>query len=338
MQKKVFLSGIEKVAILLNVLGKEKSYELMKDMKDNDIRRLLQVMGSMKKAPLAVVNSVLQEYLYKINETEEIIFEENFTTPDVIAKGLGEERAKQIIGTSRIMSFVNRKNLSVLEAVDTKVMVEFLVDEHPQTIALVLAHMDIGKQITMIKNLPDSLRAEVLLRMSNLDFVAPEKIDELDELLHKELISQGKIHQQPVGGVQVVADLINSLDKKTMESVIQRLQEKDPILAEEIRQHMFVFTDIARIDQRGMQLILREVPNEVLLLALKSAPEEVLEKIYSAMSTRAADMLKEDLAALGPQKVSDVEKAQRQIVSIVRRLSDEGKIVIGISDEQEIIP
>jgi flagellar motor switch protein FliG len=141
-----------------------------------------------------------------------------------------------------------------------------------------------------------------------------------------------------LGGVLAVADLVNNLDKKTLSSVMSRLEDKDPILAEEIRQHMFTFTDIVKIDDRGVQLIMREVPQDKLLLALKSAPDEVREKIFTAMSQRAAEMLKEDLGALGPQKVSDVEAAQRAIAAIMKRLQEEGKIVIGFSEEQEVIP
>jgi flagellar motor switch protein FliG len=186
--------------------------------------------------------------------------------------------------------------------------------------------------------LPDNIRAEVILRMANLEYVEPEKVDELDQVLKKELAMSGKSQVQQLGGILAVADLVNNLDKKTMNSVMTRLEDKDPILTEEIRQHMFTFTDITKIDDRGVQLILREVPTPKLLLSLKSAPDEVRDKIYSAMSQRAAEMMREDLAALGPQKVSEVEGAQREITTIVKRLQEEGKIVIGFSEDQEVIP
>ena len=148
------------------------------------------------------------------------------------------------------------------------------MEEHPQTIALVVAHLDLPRQISILKQFPDAIRPEVIMRMANLEYVAPEKVDELDEVLKKELGSMGKTRSNQYGGVLAVADLINNLDKKTMNSVMTRLEDKDPVLAEEIRQHMFTFTDISKIDERGIQLILREVPNDKLLLALKSAPEE----------------------------------------------------------------
>ena len=336
--KKVSLSGLEKTAILMNVLGESKSFILMKSLKDADVRKLLNVMGHMKKAPINIINSVLREFLFKLSEKEEIIFDDNLTQPDVVSKGLGEERAKQIFGSSKTLNLVERRTLSVLDEVDSKTLGEFLVDEHPQTIALIVAHMDLNKQVSMIRNFPDSIRTEVVLRMANLDPVNPDKIQELDDVLKKELLSVRKEHQGQIGGVNVVAELINSLDKKTMNSLMTRLDDKDPILAEEIRQHMFTFTDISKIDTRGIQLILREVPSQKLLLALKSAPEEMRAKIYESMSERAAGTLKEDLEALGPQKVTDVEGAQREIVKIVRRLEEEGKVVIGVGEENEVIP
>jgi flagellar motor switch protein FliG len=336
--KKIALTGLEKTAILMNVLGKEKSFQIMKDLKDTDVRRLLKVMADLRKAPIALINSVLREFLFKLSEREEIIFDENLSQPSVIKEGLGEERAKAIFGSLKAVNLVDQKHLTVLESVEPKVIAEFLVEEHPQTIALVVAHMDLNKQISTLRNFPDSIRTEVVLRMASLEYVSPDKVDELDDMLKKELSNSGKTRTNKFGGVLAVAELVNNLDKKTMNSLMTRLEDKDPILAEEIRQHMLTFADITKIDDRGIQLILREVPSDRLLLSLKSAPEEVREKIYAAMSQRASEMLREDLAALGPQKVSDVEGAQRQIAAVMKRLQEEGKIVIGFSEEQEVIP
>lgn len=336
--KRAVLSGLEKTAILMNVLGKDQSYELMKGMKDPEVRRLLKVMGSMKKAPIHLINSVLREFLHKLSEREEIIFDNNLTAPELVSQGLGEDRAKAIFGTLKAVNLVQRKHLTVLDSVDAKSLAEFLVEEHPQTIALVVAHMDLNKQIQMLRHFPDSIRPEVILRMANIEYVSPEKVDELDQVLKKELLGMGKVQRNQFGGIAAVADLVNNLDKKTMNSVMTRLEDKDPILAEEIRQHMFTFTDIAKIDDKGIQQILREVPNDKLIMALKSAPEELRERIFRSMSERASQLLREDLEALGPMRVSDVEAAQREIVKVVKRLEEEGKIIIGASDEQEVIP
>ncbi|NDD03787.1 MAG: flagellar motor switch protein FliG, partial [Proteobacteria bacterium] len=282
------LTGIEKIAVLMNVIGKEKSGELLKQMKDSDVRRLLKVMSSMKKAPVQLINDVLKEYLYKLSEKDEIIFEENLSEPELISQVLGSERAKQIFGGNRAVNLVERKSLTVLETVDPKTLAEFLVDEHPQTIALIIAHMDVEQQITMIKALPDNLRPEIVTRMATLEYVSPEKIDELDEVLKRDLIGKAVGNKNQFGGVPAIADLINNLDKRTMTSLMTRLEDKDPILAVEIKQHIFSFTDVIKIDNRGLQLVLRDVPNQTLLLALKNAPEELREKLYEAMSERAA--------------------------------------------------
>ena len=157
-KRKVALSGVEKTAILMNVLGSEKSFELMKGMKDPDVRRLLKVMSNMKKAPIHLINSVLREYLYRLSEKDEIIFDENLTEMDLVSKGLGEERAKQIFGTLKTVNLVERKHLTALDQVDTKTLAEYLVEEHPQTIALVVAHLEIPRQIAILKQFPDSIR------------------------------------------------------------------------------------------------------------------------------------------------------------------------------------
>ncbi|MBI4404606.1 MAG: flagellar motor switch protein FliG [Deltaproteobacteria bacterium] len=335
--KKVPLTGAEKIAILMNVVGEDKAFAAMKEMKDSDVRRLLHVMGQMKKAPIALVNAVIREFIYKLSEHEEIVFEENLSRPEVVSKALGEERAKVIFGTVKNVNMVDRKQLAALDQVDVKTLAEYLVEEHPQTIALILTHMDMAKQMALVKQFPDAIRTEVIMRMANLEPVASERVDELDEVLKKDLVALGVAQKSQYGGIAAIAELINNLDKKTMNSIMTRLEDKDPLLAEEIRQHMFTFTDISKIDDRGIQLILREVPNDRLLLALKSAPEDLRQKIYGAMSERASQILKEDLDALGPQKVSEVEAAQREVVKIVRRLEEEGKIVIGIGEETEII-
>ena len=179
-----------------------------------------------------------------------------------------------------------------------------------------------------LKRLPESLQAEVVLRLSNLEYIAPELLTEVDTVLKQELQTMGNVEQSALGGVQPVAEMLNVMDKNTETSIMSRLEEKDPILAEEIRKLMFVFEDIIKIDDRGIQALLKEVDNQKLLLALKTAPEEVKEKIFKNLSSRAANMLREDLENLGPSKLSDVEGAQQEIVNVARRLESEGKILI----------
>ncbi|NBY20558.1 hypothetical protein EBQ74_10050, partial [bacterium] len=227
------LTGVEKLAILMNVLGKDTALEFMKEMKDSELRVVLKVMATMKKAPISTINQVLSEFLERLSEKEVMIFEDNLTDPELIMKGLGEKRAQQIFGTMKNVNLLNRKGLTVLEQVDTKILAEFLENEHPQTIALVLAHMETEKQIKTLKNIPESIRPEVVIRMANLVYVDPEKVQELDEILKRELRSQGQTGGSQFGGVAAVAELLNNLDKKTMNALMTRLEDNDPALSKE---------------------------------------------------------------------------------------------------------
>lgn len=331
------VTGVEKIAILMNVLGKETAIEFMKEMKDSELRSVLKVMGTMKKAPITLINQVLGEFLEKLSEKEVMIFEDNLTDPETIMKGLGEKRAQQIFGTMKNVNLLNRKGLTVLEQVDTQVLAEFLTNEHPQTIALVLAHMETDKQIKTLKNIPETIRPEVVIRMANLVYVEPEKVQELDDMLKRALKSKGQTSGGQFGGVAAVAELLNSLDKKTMNSLMTRLEDNDPALSQEIRQYIFSFNDIIKLDIRAIQTVLREVDNSKLTLALKSATDELKEKIMSAMSERAAAMLKDDLEAMSPQKVTEVEKAQKEIVGVIQRLEKEGKLVLSVGEDSELV-
>ncbi|MSP19064.1 MAG: flagellar motor switch protein FliG [Bdellovibrionales bacterium] len=331
------ITGIEKLAILMNVLGKETSIEFMKEMKDSDLRSVLKVMGSMKKAPMTLINEVLKEFLEKLSEKDVMIFEENLTDPEMIVLGLGEKRANQIFGSMKNVNLLERKGMTVLETVDTKKLAEFLLNEHPQTIALVVVHMETEKQIKTLKSLPEAIRAEVVIRMANLVYVEPQKIEELDDFLKVELLGKNKGGGSQFGGVAAVADLINNLDQKTMNSIMSRMEDNDPKLSDEIRLYMFSFADIIKIDVRGVQTILREIDNSKLTLALKSSTDELKEKVMSAMSERAAAMLKDDLEAMSPQKVSEVEKAQKEIVAVIQRLEKEGKLVISAGEDSELV-
>jgi len=212
-----------------------------------------------------------------------------------------------------------------------------LLNEHPQTVSVILAHLEPEKKGEVLKRLPEALQSEVVLRMANLEHVAPELIQDIDQVLKKELASMSTVEQAALGGVQPVAEMLNVMDKNTETSIMSRLEEKEPLLAEEIRKLMFVFDDIVKIDDRGIQTLLKEIPNDKLLLALKTAGEEIKTKVFKNLSARAAEMLKEDLTNLPPAKLSDVEGAQQEIVNAARRLEGEGKIMIARGGEGDAL-
>ncbi|MCM2280741.1 MAG: flagellar motor switch protein FliG [Bdellovibrionaceae bacterium] len=330
------LKGFEKAAILVNYLGPEAAKKLLRHMDDGDIRKLLTVMGKYRIVPIEVTKRVLEEYYELISESGEYIFSDKTSSKDTVVDAVGEERARGILG--HLSATTNsQRSLESLEVVDAKSLANFLINEHPQTVSVILAHLEPEKKGEVLKRLPEALQAEVVLRMANLDHVAPELIAEVDRVLKEELANLGTVEQAALGGVQPVAEMLNVMDKNTEKAIMSRIEEKDPILAEEIRKLMFVFEDIVKIDDKGIQSLLKEVPNEKLLLALKTANEEIKNKIFKNISQRAANLLKEDLTNMGPSRLSDVESAQVEIVNIARRLESEGKILIARGGSEDAL-
>lgn len=330
------LRGFEKAAILVNYLGTDAAKKLFKFVDDGDIRKLLGVMQKYRIVPVEVTKRVLEEYYEMVSEAQEYIFSENVTSKETVVDAVGEERARGILGHLSAASPAARQ-LESLELVDAKSLSNFLLNEHPQTIAVILAHLEPEKKGEVLKRLPESLQAEVVLRLSNLDHVAPELIAEVDRVLKQELSTLGTVEQASLGGVQPVAEMLNVMDKNTETAIMSRIEEKDPILAEEIRKLMFVFEDIVKIDDKGIQSLLKEVPNDKLLLALKTANEEIRNKIFKNISQRAAKLLQEDLQNMGPARLSDVESAQVEIVNVARRLEQEGKILIARGGSEDAL-
>jgi flagellar motor switch protein FliG len=324
------LSGQEKAAILLSALGPTTTKLIFKHMKDNDVKRMINSMSTISKSPIWMVKKVLEEFYSAINEDSDLLFSEN-KGRDFILGTLGEDRAKQLLG--QIVDVGTNNTLESLELVDTRTLANFLINEHPQTIALICAHLPVEKKVEVLRKLPEGLQAEVVLRVANLDFVSPELIAQLDDVLKTELSTLGSIDTQALGGVEPIADMLNLMDKTSEKNIMARVEEKDPELAEEIRKLMFVFEDIIFVDDRGIQELLKGVDNTKLVVALKTAPDEVKTKLFKNMSNRAATLLKEDLDAMGPTKISDVEKAQQEIVQQLKDLEAKGKALISRGGE-----
>jgi flagellar motor switch protein FliG len=324
------LSGQEKAAILLSALGPTTTKLIFKHMKDNDVKRMINTMSALSKSPIWMVKKVLEEFYSAINEDSELLFSEN-KGRDFILGTLGEDRAKQLLG--QIVDVGNSNTLESLELVDTRTLANFLINEHPQTIALICAHLPVEKKVDVLRKLPEGLQAEVVLRVANLDFVSPELIAQLDDVLKTELSTLGSIDTQQLGGIEPIADMLNLMDKNSEKNIMARVEEKDPELAEEIRKLMFVFEDVIFVDDRGIQELLKIVDNLKLVTALKTAPEDVRTKLFKNMSNRAATLLKEDLDAMGPTKISDVEKAQQEIVQQLKDLESKGKAIISRGGE-----
>lgn len=329
------LRGFEKAAILLNYLGKDATAQMLQFLDDADIRKLLGIMNRLRVVPVDITKKVLEEFYEMISESHDYIFSADLTNKDNIVNAVGEERARGILG--HLNSKASTRSLESLEVVDAKSLSNFLINEHPQTIAVILAHLEPEKKAEVIKRLPESIQTEVVLRLSNLDYISPTLIAELDQVLKEELSTVGTVDQASLGGVQPVAEMMNIMDKNTESQIMGRLEEKDPILAEEIRKLMFVFEDITKIDDKGIQTLLKEVPNDKLLLALKTANEDIRGKIFRNISARAAQLLREDLESMGPARLSDVESAQQEIVNAARKLEQEGKILIARGGSEDAL-
>ncbi len=319
------MSGVDRTALLLSSLGNKTTRIIFDHLKDNDIKRLLNAMGGLDKAAIGSVKQVLEDFYYELSEEESLIFADS-KGKSFLLETLGEERATQILGNINLQE--GGRTLEALELVDTRTLANFLINEHPQTIALVIAHLDSMRKADTIKRLPDALQAEVVMRLANIDFISPELIAQLDEVLKSELATVGTISKTVLGGVEPVAEMLNTMDKSTETNIMARVEEKDPQLSEEIKRLMFVFEDLIFIDDRGIQALLKEVPNDKLIIAMKTAEEEIKEKLFKNMSSRAAELLREDLDNMGPQRLSDVETAQSEILNIAKRLESEGKLVI----------
>ncbi len=325
------VSGQERAAILLSSLGPVPAQKIFGVLKDNDVKRMVNAMSNIRKSPIWMVKRILEDFYSALNEDAELLFSNN-KGRDFILGALGEDRAKQLLGQ---VVEVGSNTLESLELVDTRTLANFLINEHPQTIALILAHLDSEKKCDVLRKLPEGLQAEVVLRVANLDFVSPELIIQLDDVLKTELSTLGSIDTNQLGGVEPIADMLNLMDKTSEKNIMSRVEEKDPELAEEIKKLMFVFEDLILADDKGIQELLKVVDTKKLTLALKTAPEDVTEKLYKNMSNRAAKLLNEDLDALGPTKLTDVESAQSEIVAKCKELEAEGKLVISRGGDGE---
>ena len=319
------LAGQEKAAILLSSLGVETTQLIFKHMRDNDVKRMINGMANVRKAPIWLIKRVLEDFYSQLNEDADLLFADN-RGKDFIVNALGEDRAKQLLG--QIVDVGAGNTLESLELVDTRTLSNFLINEHPQTIALIVAHLNPERKVDVLRRLPEALQAEVVLRVANLDYVSPELIAQLDDVLKTELSTLGSIDTNQLGGVEPIADMLNLMDKNNEKNIMSRVEEKDPELAEEIRKLMFVFEDLIFVDDKGIQNLLKEVDQQKLVVALKTAPEDIKTKLFKNMSNRAAKLLEEDLEVLGPTKLSDVEKAQSEIVQKAKDLEQQGKAFI----------
>ncbi len=324
------LTGAEKAAILLLALGDEVAPQILKNFNDKEIRKIGQLTAKMGDIDPETVSSVLKEFIEDAQQAGKAIMGSEDFLKKAVSNALGGDKANALLGdiyaTSHALEFLN--------TVDPKITKNIVIKEQPQTIALILAYMQPDRASQVLAILPEDMRADVVLRMSHLDPVSPEILQDIEEVLEEEIKAIGALSSENVGGLEQVAEMFNQMDKSSMTEILTEIEELNPELADNIRSLMFVFEDLLNVDDRGIQTILKEVNNETLILALKGASDELKAKIFKNVSSRAAEMLKDDLETMGPVKLSDVEAAQGEIVRTAMRLEEEGKIVLaGAGDE-----
>jgi flagellar motor switch protein FliG len=310
---------------LLLSFGEDISAEIFKSMTDFEIKRIGSAMSRIGRLENDIVEEVMMEFYEILQQNKKFFYGGNEFTKKVIGSAFKGEDADDIIDQ---LALGSSANLDSLELIDPRTLSNFIRNEHPQTIALILAHLDAKKCGETLKVLPEALHTEILLRIANLDAVAPEIIDEIDDVLRNEIQAMGSISTQKIGGVNPIAEMLNLMDKATEEQILDNLEERDPDLAEQIRQLMFVFDDLVKIDDRGIQELIKNVSNDKWKIALKTASEAVRELVFKNMSDRAAIMLKEDMEAMQAVKLADVESTQYEIVQVARKLEEDGKIII----------
>lgn len=327
-------TGAQKAAILLLSFGEDISAEIFKHMNEFEIKRIGSAMSRLGRLEQDVVDSIIMEFYEILQQNKKFFYGGNEFTRKVIGSAFKGGEADELIEQLALSSSAN---LDSLELIDPRTLATFIRNEHPQTIALILAHLDPKKCGESLRLLPNSLHTEIMLRIASLEAVAPEIIDEIDDVLRNEIQAMGSIATQKLGGVEPLAEMLNLIDKQTEEQILDSLEERDPDLAEQIRQLMFVFDDLVKIDDRGIQELIKAVPNDKWKVALKTASESVRELIFKNMSERAALMLREDMESMGAVKLSDVEGIQFEVVSTARKLEEEGKIIIASGGESAYV-
>lgn len=329
------LSGAQKTAILLLAMGDKFTSEMFKRMDRAEIARVSKAMVDLDTVPKETVEEVVREFHRSLVMGQEMISGGQDVVKRLLMKNLDTDTAKYIMDALDLDQ--GPVPFRELENVSPRILAQILRNEHPQTLALILGHLHSEQAAELITNLPAGVRPEVLMRLAKLEAVPEEMLVEVDKVLQSQLIAMGGKEGKKVGGVQAVAEILNTVDRSTEEEVLAEIEEESAQMAEEIRNLMFVFEDIKSLDDRGVRELLKEISNEDLTMSLKGASEDLQDKFFKNLSERAANMIKEDLEIMGPVRLSDVEAAQQNIVKTVRRLEVENRIIISRGSGDEFV-
>jgi len=329
------LTGLQKSAILLIALGPERSATIFKHLKEEEIEELTLEIANTRSITPQVKDEVINEF-YQVCLAQQYIAEGGITyAKELLEKALGAEKALDVIG--KLTASLQVKPFEFIRKTDPSQLLNFIQDEHPQTIALILAYLSPQQAALIIAALPQERQADVAKRVAMMDRTSPDVIKEVEQILESKLSSLVNQDYTIIGGVDQVVEILNTVDRGTEKHIMETLEIEEPELADEIRKKMFVFEDILLLDDRAIQRVLHDVDNNDLALALKGSNEQVQQAIFNNLSKRLAAMIKEDMEFMGPVRMKDVEEAQQKIVNIIRKLEDSAEIVISRGGGDEII-
>lgn len=327
--------GVNEAAILLRSLGEEEAAEVFKHLAPKEVQKLGEAMAKIDKVTHGLIDSVLEKFDAEAGQHASLGGDSPDYTRSVLKRALGEDKAKYVL--DRILKTGDTGGIESLKWMDAATVGELICNEHPQIIASILVHLEHDQAAAILGTFNDGLRHDVMLRVATLDAIQPDALKELNEVLAKALSGAGSAKSSPLGGARTAAEILNFLGSTQETAVIEAVREFDADLAQKILDEMFVFDSLLEIDDKGIQLILREVQSESLVVAMKGISEELKEKIFANMSQRAAEMLRDDLESKGPVKVSEVEAEQKEILKVVRRLSEEGQIALGAKGDDAYV-
>lgn len=334
----VRLSGLQKAAVLLIALGSELAGQVLKrgGFHEEEIERVTYAISNMERVKIEIRDQILEEF-EELWQAKRYLLQGGIKyAREMLEKTLGPQRAQEII--KRLVSAAKILPFGTLRRAEPRHLVSVLRDEHPQTVALVLAYLEPEQAAVILANLEPEIRIEVVRRLAKMEPVSPEVAEEVEKVLERRVtIYSREAESLRVGGVSSVVSILNSSSRSVEKAVLEALETEDPLLAEEIRKRMFVFEDLVKLDDASLQRVLREVPPKELALAMKAASEDVREKIFRNLSQRAGQMLRDELEYMGPVRLRDAEEAQQKVVRLVRKLEEQGEIVIARGGEDAIL-
>ena len=329
------ISGSERAAIFMMSLGEEHAAEVLKHMGPKEVQKVGTAMATLSNVSNSRVNSVLGEFVGEVEEQSSVGVDSDNYIRNILVGALGEDKAGNVI--DRILLGKDSKGLDSLKWMDPRAVADVVQNEHPQIIAIVMSYLEPDHAAEVLLHLQERNRSDVLMRIATLDGVAPVAIQELNDILEKQFSGSANMKSSGVGGVKTAANILNFMDSASEAVITEAITEQDEALAQSIQDNMFIFDNLIDVDDRGMQSILREVKSDVLILALKGADEAIKEKIFGNMSERAAEMMRDDLEAKGPVRLKDVEDAQKEILTVARRMANDGEISLGGKGDEEYV-